>query len=299
VDALRLAFDDPTHADDARRALADDDATDSVEPNVAIPRPEDPVAVLGESAAPFALRRDFSPSSDEVIVALIDTAVQTAGSPMASFFRDPISMFDAYTPPADQVTHGTAMAATILDSVARAYAARGDAGAGVPLSILPVDVYGPNEMTNTFDLGQGLYDALSQHVNVVNLSLGSDTDSPLLRSLIRDGAARGVIFFGAAGNEPVTQQFFPAADPGVISVTAGDQDGVAPYANRGSWVDTMAPGINVFRYLDQTWYGTGTSFATSWVSGWAAGYMASSGKAAAAVKRATLAQWAMPTKTTR
>ena len=137
--------------------------------------------------------------------------------------------------------------------------------------------------------------ALDNHANVVNLSLGGETDSPFLRSLIEEASARGVLFFAAAGNTPVTTPLYPAADPGVVSVTAGDvEGGFAPYANRGAWVDVMAPGMNVVSYLDRSWYGAGTSFATSWVSGWAAGYMANSGRAATPVMQQTLERWAIP-----
>ncbi len=187
------------------------------------------------------------------------------------------------------------MAATILDGVARAFLERDGATGRIPLSILPVDVYGPNPQTSTFDVVQGLYEALGRGVNVVNLSLGGDTDSPLLRSVIADATRRGVMFVAAAGNDATTSPMYPAADAGVISVTAADAGGgIAPYANHGPWVDAIAPGINVVGYLDRSWYGTGTSFSTSWVSGWAAGYMASATRSSAAVSRATLARWALP-----
>jgi hypothetical protein len=70
------------------------------------------------------------------------------------------------------------------------------------------------------------------------------------------------------------------------------EGGIAPYANRGTWVDTMAPGMNVVSYLDRSWYGNGTSFSTSWVSGWAAGSMVSAARTG--VMQRTLTRWAIP-----
>jgi serine protease len=134
----------------------------------------------------------------------------------------------------------------------------------------------------------------------VNLSLGGEADSAFLRSLIEEASKRGVLFVAAAGNEPVATLVYPAADPGVVSVTASGVDGgIAPYANRGEWIDAMAPGTNVFNYLDRSWYGNGTSFSTSWVSGWAAGYMASSGSSAKVATRQTLERWALPKEVAR
>lgn len=300
IDAYRLAFDDDARARGARRVLAGDDEIESVEANVAIPRPENLIPITASPVPPFSLQRDVSPSSGEVVVALIDTAVQAEGSSIKALLREGVSLYGDYQPPQNHLTHGTAMANTILDGVARALLERNGSSTGVPLSILPVDVYGANESTTTFDVAWGLSEALDRHVNVVNLSLTGDTDSPLLRRLIQQAARQGVLFFAAAGNEPVTVPTFPAADPGVVSVTAGDAEGgIAPYANRGSWIDAMGPGVNVIPYLDRTWYGSGTSFATSWVSGWAAGYMAGSGTASADVTRQTLTRWRLPAKVTR
>jgi hypothetical protein len=300
VDAYRLAFDDDAKSRDARRALSRDDDIESVEDNVVLPPPEDLTPITASDGVGTPLSRDFSPSKDEVIVALIDSAVQAEGLPSRAFLRDGLSVFGDYRPPQDNLTHGTAMAATIIDGVARAVLERDSAASSVPLSILPVDVYGPNQQTTTFDVGRGLEMALDNHANVVNLSLGGDTDSPFMRSLIGEASGRGVLFFAAAGNMPVTTPMYPAADPGVVSVTASDvAGGIAPYANRGAWVDTMAPGMNVVGYLDRSWYGAGTSFATSWVSGWAAGYMTSSRRPATSVMQQTLTRWAIPTNIAR
>ena len=56
----------------------------------------------------------------------------------------------------------------------------------------------------------------------------------------------------------------------------------------GSFVDAMAPGMNVVHYQDSSWLGTGTSFSTSWVTGWAAGFMASAGHSSSGTQVETL-----------
>ena len=119
----------------------------------------------------------------------------------------------------------------------------------------------------------------------------------MIRSLVLEGSKKGVLFFAAAGNSPVTAPTFPAADPGVIAVTAGDAQGnLATYANRGSFVQAIAPGLNVVHFQNQAWFGTGTSFSTAWVGGWAAGAMVNSGQNASQIQNQTLARWGIPAK---
>jgi len=111
---------------------------------------------------------------------------------------------------------------------------------------------------------------------VVNLSLGGEGDSQLLSGLIQAARQQGVLFFGAAGNQPTTDPTFPAAYPEVIAVTAGDKMGnIAPYANRGSFVDVIGPGVSLVDFQGQSYLVRGTSAATAYVSGAAAGFRAS------------------------
>ena len=153
------------------------------------------------------------------------------------------------------------------------------------MRILPVDVYGPNETTTTFDVAKGVYSAVKNGANMVNLSLGSYSESPLLQQIIQQSSQQGVVFFGAAGNDPVTVPTYPAAYPEVVAVTAGDRTGrLASYANRGAFVDVMGPGVGIVQYNDQSYLGSGTSFATAYVTGLAAGMASSSGKTPAQIE---------------
>jgi subtilase family protein/fervidolysin-like protein len=294
--AYRLRFEDARRAAAADGRLASDPDVASVESNFTITPPAVLQPLDAGGAAPPRLAPDISPSSDKVLVGLIDMPVQE-GTWLTPFLEPGISVDGTYQPTSGTLSHGTAMAETVLDGVARALAERGDTSGKVALSILPIDVYGGNDATNMFSVAQGLFEALTRHVNVVNLSLGGDSDSPLLRDLTQAAAKHGVVVVAAAGNEPVPTPLYPAADPGVISVTASDAGGsLASYANTGRWVDTMAPGENIMHYGDKAWYGMGTSFATSWVSGWAAGYLASPGAVRSSVTRETLDRWQVPAR---
>lgn len=293
--AYRLDFTDDDAARDARRRLAGDPDVASAESNIAIAPPATPAVPATSGAPALSLKADVSPARDAVVVGLIDSAVQTQGSHLAPFLQPGVSVVGEYVEPGGAMTHGTAMAATILDGVQQALREAGRDEATVRLSILPVDVYGGQELTSSFDVAQGVVVALERHANVVNLSLGGAEQSPLVRDLIADAARQGVLFVAAAGNDGVSAPFYPAAEDDVLAVTAADgQGGVAPYANRGPWIDAVAPGSNVVAYQGQAWMGSGTSFASSWVTGWAAGTMARGVRRAGTVESRTLARWRMP-----
>ncbi len=292
--AYRLRFDSAAEARDARSELARDGDVEAVETNLAVAPPSvlEPLAM--SSSAPPLLQPDVSPATDKVVVGLVDTAVQPNGTALGPFLEPAISVVDGPAPASETITHGTAMGETILDGIARALDERGDPSHPVPIAIVPVDVYGGAETTNMFDVARGLVEALGQHANVVNLSLAGESDSALVDRVIHLATAQGVLVFAAAGNTPDTSPTYPAADPGVIAVTAADAQGtIAPWANHGTFVDAMAPGMNVVRVDDRAWLGTGTSFSTSLVSGWAAGLMAASRQSPATIGAQTLLRWTM------
>ena len=87
---------------------------------------------------------------------------------------------------------------------------------------------------------------IAQRVAVVNISV-EGPDNAILGEMVRRAAERGHIIVAAAGNGgPAARPTFPAAFDGVLAVTAIDATG-RPYirANRGSYIDFAAPGVNV------------------------------------------------------
>jgi hypothetical protein len=144
------------------------------------------------------------------------------------------------------------------------------------VQILPVDVYGGNPISSTFDVAVGVKNAYEAGANIINMSLGSPGDSQILRDIIEAASKKNVTIIAAAGNEPVTTPVYPAAYPEVNAVTAIDRGQLAPYANRGSFVSLGAPGTSVVYYNGQAFNVVGTSPASAYVSGLAAGYLESS-----------------------
>jgi len=265
LNTYRVQFKDEAAANAGRECLSKNSDVASVESNFSMEQPDLPAAV-GNASPEFNLTQKPNDGNCQVVIGLIDTSVGSLGNNLDQFVAKPVSV--AGDPlPDSQLTHGTAMADTILRGI------QANAGGATSVKVQPIDVYGPNETTSTFDVANGIYQATQNYnANVVNLSLGGTGDSPFLHKLIQDGVKQGVVFFAAAGNQPVTTPTYPAAYPEVEAVTAGNGPGqVADYANRGSFVDLMLPGTSIVPFDGQSWAVTGTSTSTAYASGIAAG----------------------------
>lgn len=272
--AYRLRFSSAEAAEAARPRLLEDPAVTDVEANYAIGRPGEVEGLLGTSVGLPRIRPRPADPGGPVVVALLDTAVQPLPEALGGFVLAPIRVAAGGDPPADVPTHGTAMAQTVLRGLEMV------SGTDSKVRLLPVDVYGDQPATSTFDLAVGVYRAVHEGgAQILNLSLGGEADNRFLHELLREVSAAGVLVLAAAGNEPVTTPVFPAAYPEVVAVTAGDRAGrIAPYANRGDFVDLIAPGISVVYYQGQPFLVTGTSAATAFASGLAAGLAETRGR---------------------
>ncbi len=271
----RMQFEDEAAAKVARSLLSVDPSVSSVDTNYLINQPPTPEGLQLSSGVPFSLKPDVPGSPGRIVVGLIDSPVQTQSTRLKDFLVSPTTVTGLTEAPTGDITHGTSMAETILQGVAMA----NTGSATTPVRILPVDVYGASETTSTFDVAQGIIAAVKGGATIINLSLGTSGDSPFLHTLIQEYAKQGVAFIGAAGNEPVKSPSYPAAYLEVLAVTAGDKSGnVASYANRGDFVDVIAPGASIVSYGGQSYLGMGTSFSTAYISGLAAGMAAQSGK---------------------
>jgi len=264
--AYRLRFDDEAAADAARAQLANNPDVASVDSNYSLDRPPLPQGLQNQPVIP-RLQLKPPPSSGRVIVGLVDTAVQPLGHNLDQFLQTQVSVAGPAQQEPDFPTHGTAMAETMLGSIQQA------TGGSTSVQILPIDVYGASDSTSSFDVALGIAKAVDAGATVINLSLGSPGDNPILRDVVQQANAAGILLIAAAGNTPVTTPYFPAAYPEVHAVTAINQGQIAPYANRGSFVSLGAPGLNVIPYGNIAYGVQGTSVSSAILSGLAAGFM--------------------------
>lgn len=267
LNAYRLQFEDAAAAEAAREKLSSNSEVASVENNYSVERPTTPVSLPNATASMPQLTLNPPSANGKIVVGLIDTAVQSLGKNLDQFLLKSISEAGAASLDPSSPSHGTSMAEALLRSL------QSITKGSTSVQILPVDVYGSSPTTSTFAVAQGIYDAVNAGANPINLSLGSSADSPILADIIKQALAKNILVIAAAGNEPVTTPFYPAAYTGVNAVTAVEQGQLASYANRGSFVNLGAPGSALVVFDSQTFGVQGTSVSSAYLSGLAAGYM--------------------------
>jgi subtilisin family serine protease len=112
--------------------------------------------------------------------------------------------------------------------------------------------------------------AVDRGARIINLSIGTQGDSQIVRDAIDYALQHGVVIVAAAGNDGTESILFPACYEKVICVGAVDAEmNHAPFSNRGGTLDVVAPGVAVYtaapgkRYVSFS----GTSAAAPFVSG--------------------------------
>jgi hypothetical protein len=274
LNAYRLQFDSEAAANAGREKLANNPDIAAIDNNYFTDRVQGPESLPNKSSS-LQLQLKPPPSNGRVVIGLIDTAVQPLGNGLDQFLLKQLSVAGDVSLPADTLTHGTAMAETMLRSL------QGMTQGSTSVQILPVNVYPGGGVgdasTTTFDVANGIMAAVNGGATIINLSLGSPEPSPFLEQVVQQVGKLNIPMFAAAGNEPVATPFYPAAYPGVNAVTAIDQGQLAPYASRGSFVSLAAPGTAIVPFGSQAFAVEGTSVSSAFTAGVAAGYLESAG----------------------
>lgn len=287
----RLLFDNASAMDAALGQLKGNSDVAEVDYNYYYDPPPLAQALSSTPVGPLSLTLNPPGDSGKVIVGLPDTAVQSLGDSLDKFMLKQISVAGDATVNSSDPTHGTAMAYSILEAIAQ------QSSGGSSVQILPVDIYGGSESTTSWNVALGIQAAVDNGATVLNLSLGGAGDSSVLESIIQQAIAAGIPVFAAAGNQPVTTLTYPAADTGVISVTAlQKKDLIASYANYGSWVDLALPGTSIFYLNGAAYLVQGTSVSTAYASGVAAWNKASTTSTWAQIVAAMQTKFVVPTK---
>ncbi len=208
--------------------------------------------------------------------------------------------------------HGTHVAGTIA---AASDGTLGVAGVTWRSAVMPLRVLGVGGGT-IFDVAQAVRFAAGLSntsgtvppvpASVINLSLTTSGNDPVLRSAVDAATAAGALVIAAAGNTGHDGFLSPAGFPNVVSVAATDRLGAtARYSSFGNAVDLAAPGGDIRRdrdgngdpdgVLSTRLPGTfdyallqGTSMASAHVSGVAALLLGVPGGASATRLRETL-----------
>ncbi|MET2718780.1 type VII secretion-associated serine protease mycosin [Streptomyces harbinensis] len=224
-----------------------------------------------------------------ITVAVLDTGVDADHPDLAGAVLEGRDLIGMGAAPGDETwaSHGTAMAGIIAGRGHGPGRDNGVIGVAPEARILPVRVLLEDddpERDAARDarrgaLAEGIRWAADQGADVINLSLGDDSESahpdPEEDAAVRYALGKGAVVIASAGNggekgDPVS---YPAGYPGVLAVTAVDRSGSrAEFSTRRWYAALSAPGKDVIvADPDGLYYaGWGTSAAAAFVSGSAA-----------------------------
>lgn len=116
-------------------------------------------------------------------------------------------------------------------------------------------------------------DAVDNDVDVINLSISSSQAASSFKAAVNNALSNGVCLCASAGNKSENIVTYPASLPGTITVTALNSacSEISSYSNFGSCVDFAAPGTKIYSTVptaDGGGYDTksGTSYSTPYIA---------------------------------
>lgn len=253
------------------------------------PKPSDQTPWGIETIYSNSLLQETSGGSD-ISVAVLDTGIYKTHPDLKNRVKECKDFTSAKTPFTDgrcddKNGHGTHVSGIIA-------ADGGSDGLGIygvapGASIWSYKVCSNNGSCWSDDIAVAIKTAADAGVNIINLSLGSDSGSPLIKDAVAYAVSKKVLVVAAAGNDgPYDGSIdYPAAYTDVVAVGALDvnlivtdwssrglNESSTPYVLEEKDIELAAPGANV----ESTWKDggyvilSGTSMASPHVAGLAA-----------------------------
>lgn len=208
---------------------------------------------------------EYTTGTDDVLIAVLDTGVKYDHEDLApnmddsvsNHGRDFVSLVDSNEtrdddPYPDDITNndGDDIIEAHGTHVAGILGAKTDNGTGVAGICDPniicgrvLDDDGAGWYT---DFADGIQWATDQGADIINLSLGSPSPGSVLEDAVSYARNNGALPIAAAGNDGSETDFYPAAYPEVIAVSALNESGdLASYSNYGDYIELTAPGSGV------------------------------------------------------
>ncbi|MGX9135387.1 S8 family serine peptidase [Rummeliibacillus sp. JY-2-4R] len=212
-----------------------------------------------------------------VKIAVIDTGVAVNNSlqnvKRYSFVDDdPKTKTIDESSPYDFDGHGTFVSGIIAAGIGPNYF-NNRIGVAPDVSLYSLKVFEQDEATME-SLMKALEWSIENHIDIINMSLGTSVDDPILKNGVEKAYAAGITLVAAVGNDGVGKNVeFPARYNQVIAVSSISQnDRISNFSNTGSKVEFTAPGSNVYSLglSNQIMQESGTSFSAPHVTGFLA-----------------------------
>ena len=204
---------------------------------------------------------------EDVIIAILDTGVDPNHLDLNDKILKGFNAFDESDEFSDSHGHGThvaGVAAALTNNVT------GIAGVSWKSRILPVKVLNEKGEGSSYEVAKGIYWAVENGAQVINMSLGDYYDAEVLYDAIRFAYNNDVVLIAASGNDNVEDPMYPAQYDEVLTVAAvDDARNRAFFSNYGQHVDVSAPGTHIPSLFPDNNYVvmSGTSMAAPHVTG--------------------------------
>lgn len=247
-------------------------------------------------------------AASTITIAVIDTGADVLAPSLAAKTPATWNIATGTSTVRDVVGHGTFVASLAGGAISDP---AGMSGFGGEARLLIVQANRGGTGFSDIDEANSIVYAVEHGANIINLSLGGPQTSLVERDAIDYATEHGVLLVAAAGNsaEQGNPVVYPAALLGKSALVVGASNaggGRASFSTTGSYVDLLAPGVEVLGALasgipsgfftpvatpgaNGTYgYGTGTSYAAPEVAGAAALVWAANPKLDAAGVAATL-----------
>ncbi|KMK76052.1 S8 family peptidase [Alkalihalobacillus pseudalcaliphilus] len=204
---------------------------------------------------------------ENIMIAILDTGVDENHLDLQGKINKGYNAFSENGDFADAHGHGTHVAGV---ASATTNNITGIAGVSWKSEILPVKVLNDEGEGSSYEVANGIYWAVDQGADVINMSLGDYYHSDALYDAIQYAYEKDVVLIAASGNDNVSDPLYPAYYPEVLTVAAVDQDkNRAFFSNYGEHVDISAPGEHIPSLFPDNNYTvmSGTSMAAPHVAG--------------------------------
>ncbi|MBP5628002.1 S8 family serine peptidase [bacterium] len=278
LDLIRVSLPDDMSVGDAQKFLKEKDAVSETVRNAPVTLEPAPAAEnirqgtpVGSSALKLMSGEILGKGrdGDGILVAVLDTGVDDGNPSLAGQTFGGYDIVNDMAFVTDKNGHGTACASLIAGKGGEG----GVLGAAPKAKILPVKVMDDSGKSDGFAIAKGIVYAVEKGAKVINLSLGTTSETTLLDSAIDYALGKGVLVVAASGNEGKEGENYPSTVDGVLCVGAVDgEKWKAAFSNYGPKIDLVAPGVLVAAAAPEggVVLMSGTSAAVPLVSGAAA-----------------------------
>ncbi|WP_077214980.1 S8 family peptidase [Bacillus dakarensis] len=137
------------------------------------------------------------------------------------------------------------------------------------IKIIPIKMLDKSGTGDVYSFLKGMYYAIEQEVDIINMSLGMETDIHLVRDVVQQAYRKGIIMVAASGNNGVANLQYPANYPEVYAVGAYTaEEEVAEFSQYSENLDFIAPGKEIWSSWNDGGYTykSGTSMAAPFIS---------------------------------